>query len=136
LLKKNNFKNMKIRNGYVSNSSSSSFLICSKEELTKNSLMEISKVDKDSPFYNIIEDIAEFFVNNSEKQTIEKIKEEYTYDNEIEDYGQKLIDYINNGFNVYTGSACDDEIGIESYICDQYFDIKKENFILKKENSY
>ena len=69
---------MKIRNGFVSNSSSSSFTIWYKGELTKENIIKALGVDKDNPLYFFAEDLAEYIIGqtfNPYNKPIEAIKE-------------------------------------------------------------
>ena len=49
---------MKTRKGFVSNSSSSSFIIGVQGELTEEKLMRAFKIDPVSPLYRLVKDIA------------------------------------------------------------------------------
>ena len=61
---------MKIKTDFVTNSSSTSFLLISKEEgLTEKDFMDLMGVNKDSDFYQIVEDL--FYQINSNLEDIE-----------------------------------------------------------------
>ena len=57
---------MKIRSGFVSNSSSSSFVVIMKngKELTKETLLETFEVKETSPLYGFALDITEWTIKN------------------------------------------------------------------------
>lgn len=78
---------MKYRNGFVSNSSTSSFIITTSEELTVELLISYFGVDKSSPLYGISKQIADY------------INEKSTRYKDIQDYVRK-----NNYYE------CEDEI--------------------------
>ncbi len=150
---------MKTRLGFVSNSSSSSFIIGFKGNTkpTKELLLNILKVPKDSPIYFIAKKIAEFFLNeikSSDKLTKKFYLDEYDYlfeenyveseeerleiiKNELYGYEKKYFDKILSGdYSFYIGMASSESGGIESLICDLDLDIETEDFILQKAGGY
>lgn len=51
---------MKIRNCFVSNSSSSSFILASKEKVNKESLLEYAGIEESSLFYGMAKEFSKF----------------------------------------------------------------------------
>jgi hypothetical protein len=68
---------MKSRHGFVSNSSSSSFLIITRESLTKEGLMGVFAVPKTSPLWAWAEDLADFIVQEAKPYDMELALEDY-----------------------------------------------------------
>ncbi len=94
---------MKIRTGFVSNSSSSSFIIFSKKRtLSEADIIPIFKVDRNSPLYIVAVKIAECLVNESIRIDTPSLKNIYCHydDDEIQKYMDK-------GFNVFCGEVSD-----------------------------
>ena len=58
---------MKLRRGFISNSSSSSFIIGSKKELTEPMLYCAFKINKDTPLKGLLKQIINYIVDNSKK---------------------------------------------------------------------
>jgi hypothetical protein len=119
---------MKIRNGFVSNSSSSSFLITWDPEkltsvgLVKNKLEEVLNVPGNHPLREIYDEVTEKF--KSELKTVYKTKEDLKndycdYEEGEDDYGETdPIHWINKGWHVSEGSFYDDEGDvIEAMLC-------------------
>jgi len=137
---------MKIRTGFVSNSSSSSFIVIMKngKELDKETLLETFEVKETSPLYGFALDLTEWILHNVEKDTIKSLHENYignykkkklTEDQMIEeileDYGMEKeeLEKIKNGeLTRYSGSAATDSgDAIEEYICNSGLDIETNN---------
>lgn len=104
---------MKIRNGYVTNSSSTSFLISLKDSWKKEAFMSAAGADGQSPMNTIFEDLFEAI--DSQKQeihkavkaqrekglTVSKFLEKEGFDHETVDVVERLIA---DGREVYYGS--------------------------------
>jgi len=108
---------MKVRNGFVSNSSSSSFLIMTtKDVLDSKKLLEIFDVKDTSPIYSLIENLSDDIVRCTEKLSNEDFLDNYAWGDTLEEKEENLKDeykeyyehYINakkNNWNIYYGSA-------------------------------
>lgn len=129
---------MKTRNGFVSNSSSSSFLICIKkgEELSQENILKTFEIGENSPLYDLADNLAVYLSDNVKQMTMDTIKNDYTWKGEIEDYGVKLLELIQDGWDVYKGYASNEGDAIEAYLCDVELNIKTDNLILEKEGGY
>jgi hypothetical protein len=126
---------MKIRQGFVSNSSSSSFIIATRDNLSETDLKE--KINKDvfgdckkgSTFYNLANEIAAVMVN--------KISEEIT---DIEDFGSNEKEYnalkakLPHIFMGFANSDCCD--AAESILCDLEIMYEDNELYIRKEAGY
>lgn len=138
---------MKIRTGFVSNSSSSSFIVTMKngKKLTEEILLETFEVSETSPLYGFALDLTEWILHNVEKDTIKSIHEKYigNYKNRklteeemikeiLEDYSnldKEELEKIKSGELIrYSGSvATDTDNAIEAYVCSSGLDIETDN---------
>lgn len=124
---------MKIRNGFVSNSSSSSFIIGVKGELTEEKLMKSLKVDVNSPLYPLAKGMAQVMLKS----------EEFTLEELLKDRGCDVVDLtslekkiFDKGFKLYQGYAADDGCDPELALCNLSIDYADDEIIISKENSY
>jgi hypothetical protein len=124
---------MKIRNGFVSNSSSSSFVIAYKGDL-KEELDKALKlpVPENYPLKDLVIDLAAVFFKNVD-ETFNDVasyeKERYKTDKEV----KKLFE---KGFTIATGGFSDDTNSTCSYLCDQNIYYESDTLVIKQDGGY
>ncbi len=126
---------MKTRLCFVSNSSSSSFLIAAKEQPTAEQLLEVFNVGKESPLYPMAKEMAKVLVDRMD-----------TFERYYGDYGETLRDYFPDklvdrieakDYKTWHGSVSDEcTDGAERALVEVDFDYECFDFILHKEGGY
>lgn len=134
---------MKLRSGFISNSSSSSFIITSKEPLTVEYLIKMSKIDENFPLYKFIVNVFEVIVDCSmELKTVDDLLKNYCYstvEELIEDRclgKQEAINFFEKKHHLYTGSFSSEDRSLEAGLCETDFDINTEDFYFNQRGGY
>ena len=135
---------MKLRSGFVSNSSSSSYILATKGEVTKEKLIALFQVPKESFLYSFAVQLADFFVpseySTTKMETLEDVVERYgwrghTFEETLAD-NKEVVQLIKDGWTVYEGSSSNEGYGVSPWVCDEDFDFETEDLILRKEGGY
>ena len=127
---------MKTRIGFVSNSSSSSFIIGVKGKLTKQKIINSFNIDKKSLLFGVAEQIARVMLSSTLMSKKEYM--EYNYYDDESELSSLEKEIYDRGFNLYKGSASDEDsycVG-ELVLCNLDLDYEDDNIILYKEAGY
>lgn len=131
---------MKIRQGFVSNSSSSSFIIGVKgnEKLNVDQLVSLFQIPQTSPLYDIAVDMAQVMIDRSRIFDADEVMYQFGYDSidEAAEDGNRHAKLIKDGFTVYNGYASDEDGGIEAMVCNTSIDYESEDVVLYSEGGY
>jgi len=129
---------MKIRNGFVSNSSSSSFIIAFKGDLKEELDKALSLPLKDNYPIPAILGLSKYF-----RKSIYSIFNSYNeYSDDDDCYCSSNEDelikkYFDQGFSVATGGFADDYGGsLGSFLCCTNIDYKSDNLIIHQDGGY
>lgn len=125
---------MKTRLGFVSNSSSSSFVIGVKDELTEEKLIKIFKVPENSMIYPVAKSLAKVIIDRAEECTLKDyIEENCGYGKDLSDIVKEIV---KKDFKIYHGYASDDEGAMEAALCEMEIIYKDDDIIFEKEGDY
>lgn len=118
---------MKIRIGYVTNSSSTNFLILLKKELTAQYLYKKLGFKKNSPIESAAMEMCENIIYGTNKGLRYFNFDEVTYDNVKEVFGEKAasryLEYQKKGYLGYMGYTSSDEGTLTSFFTTDSFEI-------------
>lgn len=132
---------MKIKYDYVTNSSSTSFVYISDEELSEEVFLEAAGVDRDSPvadlFRQMHSEISIAIRHHGElistKEAADSLAGSHKFTPEVI---EKMIDAIAQGKNVVTSTLSSDGPLAESLLCTTIFEIESDRFYLNAYNNY
>jgi hypothetical protein len=121
---------MKIRNGFVSNSSSSSFVVATKGEFDKTDLVaNVFQVGQESPFYDLACDIVNIFFRREPYSSKEEwMKEWCVVEDDMTACEKRIAKLFDEGWNVICDSVADYNV-----ICSMDIHYKTDNIIIEKE---
>ena len=129
---------MKIRMGYVTNSSSTNFLILSKKELTVEYLYKKLGFKENSPIRDEAIELCEDILCGISKGWDYFDFEQINYEEIKETFGEsianKYIKYNNKGYKAYIGYTNSDGNTLTSFFTTDSFEINSRNIYVYARN--
>ncbi len=123
---------MKIRAGFVSNSSSTSFLIIARDELEEGAFLELMGVAPDSPIADLFRELFSDVAASSQyvdlSRVDKRVSPEVWFDNDrlspvmIE----RLQQAAGQGLKAYFGRLSSDNAPVQSFFCTDAFELENE----------
>jgi hypothetical protein len=137
---------MKIRQDFVTNSSSTSFVISMKGDFTFDNFLDVLKIDTNSCFSDIMEEIFNVIDSNKSeliyldtRGQIYKNLDKVFYDAEVtiaKNCYNILKELISNKRKIYIGLFHDDESAAEYFLCNTFIDINNDDIYFYSVNGY
>lgn len=123
---------MKVRNGFVSNSSSSSFIIGSIEVMTKERLEKIANIQEGSPFESLFKEIVDIVFRNLGEpiKTVKEFEKENGY------VSDKVKELFAKGFIFYSGGFSSEGEPAEMMLCGTPWNYESDDIYIEKEGDY
>lgn len=129
---------MKIREGFVTNSSSTNFLIISKQELTVEYLYAKLGFKEESPLKEIGIQLCEDIINGTKNGLRWFEFSEYNLDNIKEAFGEKSAEKFKElsekGYFVYGGHTGSDSDYLTAFFTTDSVEIEEPDFYLNGKN--
>jgi hypothetical protein len=132
---------MKIKYDFVSNSSSTSFVYISDQELSEEVFLEAAGVDRDSlvgdlfrqMHAEIITAIRDHGKQITTKEAVDSLAGSYEFTPEVI---EKMKNAIEQGKNVVTSTLSSDGRLAESLLCMAMFEIESDRFYINAYNNF
>lgn len=127
---------MKIKSDFVTNSSSTSFVVMTKGELTLHAFLKAVGVSQDSMFLGLFVKLFILFKNdlNSLEYTAKQYEcssvEEYMEKYFSNDTQARILQAKEKGFDIYVGELHSDNDEIETLFCCDAFVIEGDKLII------
>lgn len=131
---------MKVKFDFISNSSSTSFVYISTEELSEEAFLEAAGVEKDGPVGDLFRQMHSEIctaLRHSGKQVMTKeaadsLAGTHKFTQEVV---EKMKDAIEQGKNVVTSELSSDGSLAESIMCTTLFEIESDQFYINAFNN-
>jgi hypothetical protein len=130
---------MKIRAGFVSNSSSTSFLILAAEDLTQENFLQLMGVNPKSPLAEVFRELHEALLDGIEESLDLREVDESTpvawwldaFKGKISPrMAEKLQDARKRGLKVYYGNIDSESNQTETFFCCDSFEAENDKFYI------
>jgi len=123
---------MKIRAGFVTNSSSTSFLIISRDELEEGAFLELMGVAPDSPIADLFRELFSDVVGKSQRVDLSRVDSRvspetwFKTDRLSATMIARLRKAAGQGLTAYFGSLSSDDTPVQTFFCTDALEVENE----------
>lgn len=123
---------MRVRSGFVSNSSSTSFLIISRDELEEGTFLDLMGVAPDSPIADLFRELFSDVVGSGRYVDLarvdRRVSPEKWFDSDRLSPAMiaRLREAAGQGLKAYFGSLSSDNTLVQSFFCTDTFEVENE----------
>jgi hypothetical protein len=123
---------VRIRSGFVSNSSSTSFLIISRDELEEGAFLELMGAQPDSPIAGLFRELFSDVIGSSRyvdfSRVDKRVSPESWFDSDRLSpvMRERLKQAAKNGLKAYFGRLSSDNTPVQSFFCTDAFEVENE----------
>lgn len=122
---------MKIRSGFVTNSSSTSFLIISQDDFDESTFLDLMGVRLDSPIASLFKQLFADIIQSSRRYDLSRVNEddigEHLFDGDLTPAMiERLKRAAKQGGKAYLGHLSSDENLIQTFFCTEAFEVESE----------
>ena len=123
---------MRIRAGFVTNSSSTSFLIIAREELEEGAFLELMGVAPESPIADLFRELFTEVVQSSEYVDLASVDTRWAPETWFDSDRlspmmiERLQQAAGKGFKAYFGRLSSDENPVQAFFCTDAFEVENE----------
>jgi hypothetical protein len=126
------------RLGFVSNSSSSSFILSYQNEDALNRLIDSLEMPEGHPFKDTVTELSETFVqaikDADDMNTLKKLK--YEFGDDVEFTHPELVAKLKEGWKIKVGSFSDEEGGPEATLCNSDIEFEGDGYEFSHYGGY
>ena len=118
---------MKLKMGFITNSSSTSFILVCDDSFSIDMLSKAMGIERDSPLYIMVEKLYKKITDEAEK--VQQVSE-FDHIKISKCNLDKINNFISRGKKIYMGSIRSEDEAILSFFCMDAFEVEGDDFYL------